>query len=126
MVCSGVVFTRDIQSNKPYYLINYDETGSTDSVTGGTAGRMMKVVRNVDEGTLKTPWRELLRAVRELEHIMDGLALDIEFAINKDRQVILFQMRPLVASYKQGKCTTTMPFLTCWKMQRICMNDIKM
>lgn len=102
VVCSGVVFTRDIQSNKPYYLINYDETGSTDSVTGGTAGRMMKVVRNVDEGTLKTPWRELLRAVRELEHIMDGLALDIEFAINKDHQVILFQMRPLVASYKQG------------------------
>lgn len=43
-----------------------------------------------------------MRAVRELEHIMDGLALDIEFAINKDHQVILFQMRPLVASYKQG------------------------
>ena len=43
VMLGGVVFTRDIQSNKPYYLINYDETGSTDSVTGGTAGRMMKV-----------------------------------------------------------------------------------
>ena len=101
VACSGVVFTRDIQSNKPYYLINYDETGSTDSVTGGLAGRMMKVIRNVDLQTLRSPWMELLLAVQELEHIMEGLALDIEFAIDKSGQVILFQMRPLVASYKQ-------------------------
>ncbi len=87
---------------KPYYLINYDETGSTDSVTSGSAGRMMKVVRNVDENTLDTPWKDAFKAVRELEHIMDGLALDIEFAIDRDYQVILFQMRPLVASYKQA------------------------
>ncbi len=98
----GVVFTRDIQNHRPYYLINYDETGSTDSVTSGSAGRMMKVIRNVDENLLHTPWRELLRAVRELEQIMDGLALDIEFAIDQDNRVILFQMRPLVASYKQA------------------------
>lgn len=102
VACSGVVFTRDIQSNKPYYLINYDETGSTDSVTGGVAGRMMKIIRNVKEETLQAPWRQLLRAVRELESIMEGLALDIEFAVNREHQVILFQMRPLVASYKHG------------------------
>ena len=32
---SGVIFTRDIQENRPYYLINYDDQGSTDSVTSG-------------------------------------------------------------------------------------------
>lgn len=101
VIYSGVVFTRDIQNNKPYYLINYDETGSTDSVTSGSAGRMMKIIRNIDASRLKSPWRELLRAVQELEHIMEGLALDIEFAIDQDHKVILFQMRPLVASYKQ-------------------------
>ncbi len=98
---SGVVFTRDIQSNRPYYLINYDETGSTDSVTGGMAGRMMKIIRNVEIQNLCSPWQELLLAVQELEHIMEGLALDIEFAVDREGQVILFQMRPLVASYKQ-------------------------
>lgn len=102
VMLGGVVFTRDIQSNKPYYLINYDETGSTDSVTSGSAGRMMKIVRNIKAEGLPSPWKELLLAVRELEHIMDGLALDIEFAIDRDYQVILFQMRPLVASYKQA------------------------
>lgn len=98
---SGVVFTRDIQNNRPYYLINYDETGSTDSVTGGTAGRMVRIIRSVREESLRSPWRELLKAVKELEQIMEGLALDIEFAVTRDNRVILFQMRPLVASYKQ-------------------------
>lgn len=30
----------------------------------------------------------------ELEHIMEGLALDIEFAIDKENRIILFQMLP--------------------------------
>jgi len=98
---SGVVFTRDIQNNRPYYLINYDATGSTDSVTGGSAGKMMRIIRNVKTETLRTPWRELLCAVQELEHIMEGLALDIEFAISREGRIILFQLRPLVASYKR-------------------------
>lgn len=98
---SGVAFTRDIQGSKPYYLINYDETGSTDSVTSGSAGRTLRIIRNVEESRLKAPWRQLIRAVRELERIMEGLALDIEFAIDREGRVILFQMRPLVASYRQ-------------------------
>lgn len=37
--CSGVIFTRDVDSNLPYYLINYDDGGSTDSVTSGSGGK---------------------------------------------------------------------------------------
>ena len=57
---------------------------------------------------------------------MDGLALDIEFAIDRDYQVILFQMRPLVASYKQAGNYDDHAFLNFWKMREVCMNDIKM
>ena len=32
---SGVIFTKDIQKNRPYYVINYDNSGLTDTVTGG-------------------------------------------------------------------------------------------
>lgn len=38
VVKSGVIFTRDINENRPYYLINYDENGSTDAVTSGIGG----------------------------------------------------------------------------------------
>ena len=32
---SGVAFTRDINTNAPYYIINYDKSGKTNLVTSG-------------------------------------------------------------------------------------------
>ncbi len=98
--CSGVVFTRDLQGNRPYYLINYDDGGATDSVTGGRGGKTLWVSRSAAAEKLPAPWSGLLLAVQEAEHILEGLALDIEFAVDADGQVILFQIRPLVAGYK--------------------------
>ncbi len=100
---SGVIFTRDIQGNRPYYLINYDDQGSTDSVTSGRGGKTLWVVKNADTNKIKEPWGSLVDAVQEIELFLNGLALDIEFAINESGEVIIFQVRPLVASYKQGK-----------------------
>ncbi|MBQ7324896.1 MAG: gamma-glutamyl-gamma-aminobutyrate hydrolase family protein [Clostridia bacterium] len=98
--CSGVVFTRDLQGNRPYYLINYDDGGATDSVTGGRGGKTLWVSRSAEVEQLPSPWSQLLLAVQEAEHILEGLALDIEFAVDADGEVILFQIRPLVAGYK--------------------------
>lgn len=100
---SGVLFTRDIQGNRPYYLINYDDQGSTDSVTSGRGGKTLWVVKNANVLQLENPWGALLDAVQEIELFLNGMALDIEFAINDGGEVIIFQVRPLVASYKQGK-----------------------
>lgn len=100
---SGVVFTRDIQGNRPYYLINYDDQGSTDSVTSGQGGKTLWIVKNADFGAMEEPWRSLLPAVQEIELFLNGMALDMEFAINSRGEVIIFQVRPLVASYKHGK-----------------------
>ncbi len=103
VICSGVVFTRDLQGNRPYYLINYDDGGATDSVTGGRGGKTLWVSRSADAEKLPSPWSQLLLAVQEAEHILEGLALDIEFAVDADGRVILFQIRPLVAGYKTEK-----------------------
>lgn len=100
VICSGVAFTRDLQGNRPYYLINYDDGGETDSVTGGRGGKMLWIARSSMPSSLPAPWSALLDAIREVEQILEGLTLDIEFAIDTDGKVILFQIRPLVAGYK--------------------------
>ena len=97
---SGVIFTRDIQSNRPYYLINYDDNGSTDSVTSGAAGKSIRISHNASIENIDIKWKKLLIAVQEIENILSGIILDIEFAIQKDGSVVIFQVRPLAANYK--------------------------
>ncbi|MGN0515029.1 MAG: gamma-glutamyl-gamma-aminobutyrate hydrolase family protein [Lachnospiraceae bacterium] len=103
VVISGVVFSRDIHGNRPYYLINYDDNGSTDSVTSGHGGTSLWIARDCETATLPVPWKNLIVSVKEAESILDGLTLDIEFAIDSKNQVTLFQLRPLVASIRQER-----------------------
>ncbi len=100
---SGVIFTRDIQGSRPYYLINYDDQGSTDSVTSGRGGKTLWILKNADFSAFDEPWGSLVAAVQEIELFLNGMALDMEFAVNALGEVIIFQVRPLVASYKHDK-----------------------
>lgn len=100
VVCSGVIFTRDVRSNRPYYLINYDDSGSTDSVTSGMAGKSLWILRRTAKHNPPKEWKTLLEAVQELECILKKMVLDIEFALTSDGQVVIFQVRPLAANYK--------------------------
>ncbi len=100
VVCSGVIFTRDVRSNRPYYLINFDDSGSTDSVTSGMAGKSVWILRRTAKTNPPKEWAALLEAVRELENILKKMVLDIEFAITEDGKVVIFQVRPLAANYK--------------------------
>lgn len=103
VVISGVIFSRDIHGNRPYYLINYDDNGSTDSVTSGRGGISLWIARDCLIAELPQPWRNLMISVQEAESVLDGLTLDIEFAINSHNEVTLFQIRPLVASIRQER-----------------------
>ncbi len=95
---SGVVFTRDIIYNRPYYMITYDDNGSTDSVTGGMGGKTKWIAHNASREFIDLRFLELINAVREIEAIFDEIeALDIEFAIDSNDRIIIFQVRPLAA-----------------------------
>lgn len=98
VVLSGVVFTRDIKNNRPYYVINYDDNGSTDSVTSGQSGKTVYISRNSSKAL--DVWSGLIESVLEIEEVLKGMILDIEFAITKKNQVIIFQVRPLAANYR--------------------------
>ena len=45
----------------------------------------------------------MIAAVAEVESIIEDIPLDIEFAIDSHNKVILFQVRPLAAGYREGR-----------------------
>lgn len=112
VVCSGVIFTRDVRSNRPYYLINFDDSGSTDSVTSGMAGKSVWILRRTAKSNPPKEWMALLEAVKELENILKKMVLDIEFALTSDGQVVIFQVRPLAANYKYNVTQNDEAFYT--------------
>lgn len=101
VLVSGVLFTRNLWTNTPYYLINYDDVSSgTDTVTGGTASFKTEILRDIPLENISVLWRSLILAVREIESVFAGISLDIEFAIKQDGTVVIFQVRPLAANAK--------------------------
>ena len=98
---SGVIFTRNLESNTPYYMINYDDsTGKTDTVTGGEVARATWLLRGLDIREYPEKWRALIEAVREIEGHLKGMILDIEFAKKTDGSIVIFQIRPLAANVR--------------------------
>lgn len=100
---SGVIFSRDIQNNRPYYVVNYSDKGDTDAVTSGQKAKTLWIAYDARNEEIKDEWKPLIQAVREIEDILKKVLLDIEFAIKSDGRVVIFQVRPLAASYRFGK-----------------------
>jgi len=96
---SGVIFTHELNTGAPYYVINYDDqTFVTDTVTSGYSehsNRILYVHRNAVESLRSERFLKLISSVKELEILLESNLLDIEFVFNKSLQPYLLQVRPI-------------------------------
>ncbi len=101
---SGVIFTCGLVSGSPYYYINFDDlTKSTNTVTAGVGNNLRTVIIS----KLNTQYSieiskdlaSVLEAVKELEQILEYDKLDIEFSVDENDKVHIFQVRPITVSH---------------------------
>lgn len=93
---SGVIMTYDMVHGAPYYCIEYEEEpGRTDMVTSGNGiQKGLFVYRHTKISDIRSPRvAAFLSLSREIEEICNCSALDIEFGMTKDGNLILFQVR---------------------------------
>lgn len=100
LVVSGVIMTRCMYDGSPYMVLNYDdESGRSDSVTGGVGEtKTIHVFRGVLESDLRSERvRAMVRLARELEAVFGSSTLDIEFGLDRSGVMHLFQVRPMAS-----------------------------
>lgn len=105
---AGVVFTCSLETGAPYYRFNFDDkTSSTDSVTSGAGIDLRTVVlsRYATEGlsAVEPTLVPVLAAIRELEQLLGFDKLDVEFAIDSDGIVHIFQVRPITVDHSNSE-----------------------
>ena len=98
-ITSGVIFTKTLSSNSPYYVINYEDGHLTDSVTKGKISNVIKIHNKTENKIIPKKWKKLIDAIKEIEDISKNYKLDIEFAITK-KEIVIFQVRPLTTQNK--------------------------
>lgn len=99
---SGVAFTSDIDTFADYYIVNYYEGDDSAAVTAGNSNELKTFIK-YKRGGFKAEdddMENLVMVCRQIEDLLQNDALDIEFAIDKDGKVFIFQVRPIA---KVGK-----------------------
>lgn len=96
----GVAFTAEPNTYGNYYVINYDETGSTSAVTSGQGkgNKLCYIFKDSDIEKADAEVKKVCRTLKELEGLFEQNNLDVEFAITGTEELYIFQVRSLCLS----------------------------
>ena len=96
---SGVAFTADPDTLASYFVINYDLSGSTDSITSGnskTDKTLVVLKGKSNEAEFPNYWiANLIKTMNEIEKLLCQDALDIEFGVS-EKKILIFQVGQIV------------------------------
>lgn len=100
---SGVVFTSDIETLAPYYTVNYFDGSDTEAVTSGANAKVRTLVcfKGAIDRVKDKVIRHLLYQCEMIEKFLCNAALDIEFGVTSQTEVIIFQVRMIVRGNKK-------------------------
>jgi len=103
---TGVLFTKDKDTNSNYYNLSYDKSKKTYLITSGINNPTIKSV-TIYKHTKLLPkkFKKLIQTSLDFEKLFKNDRLDIEFIIKKNRLYIL-QCRPLLGIKKKVNSET--------------------
>ncbi|CAL9539636.1 L-glutamine kinase [Actinosynnema sp. ALI-1.44] len=94
---AGVATTVDAATGAPYFIVSYEATEQTDSVTAGyTVPRFLAIPDWAWRCTAPDGLSPALAAVREVRDRVGHPAVEVEFAIDRGGRVHVLQVRPIV------------------------------
>lgn len=89
----GLVCTRDLMFNRPYYMVSYGVKNVSDLLNNIWNGKTTWIARNASREFLGDSIDGLISAVREIEKFLDNeVAYSIEFGIDNDNKVIIYNI----------------------------------
>lgn len=92
----GVVFTVDPNTGGNYFVVNYDNSGSSDSVTSGLGENLKTYYLFHGKQCNSEMINRVISVATEIMQLFDNNAIDIEFAITHSGELYILQVRPLV------------------------------
>lgn len=108
VIKSGVIFTRDIDTNAEYYVVNYQDGSDTVAVTSGKSNALRTFVsyKHSPYAIADSDMSQLIDVVKLIEEYLRNDALDIEFAVtdeNDIHSIFILQCRPIARGNKGQK-----------------------